>query len=202
MLLKFGGQMKKNLKRIFSRLTIITFLLSGIVLVAGCSSSNTLISIPQDKNIMTIKTVLKQQFTGPDDIFHVLFAPKDNFTIIQKGGDVTLQNIPTKIEKYTKKHYQKYFTENTFNNFMAVHAFRYQFIASTQGYYIKPDGIEINKVKTTEGSYDFKVNVIYEKNGVKQQNAEVSGRVNFNKDGKITFIKYLDDGELITAMNN
>ncbi|MES9683654.1 hypothetical protein ABWK22_12155 [Gottfriedia acidiceleris] len=194
--------MKNKLKHLFYPLTFMSVFLFGIILVAGCSSSSTLISTTQNKNVMTLKTVLKQQFTGPDEIFHVLFAPKDNFTIIEKGGEVTLQNIPTKLEQYAKKHYQKYFTENTFNNFITVHAFRYQLIASTQGYYIKPDGIEIKKVKKTERTYDFKVNVIYEKSGIKQQNAEVSGRVNFNKDGKITFIRYLDDGGLIKAMNN
>ncbi len=194
--------MKNKLRILFLPLTIMTFLLLGIFLVSGCSSSENLKSTPQDKNISTIKTVLKHQFTGPDLKLVELYESGESATVIEKDGKVTLPKSPTKLEKYYKKMFQDYFTEKMYNNFIAAYAFNYQFMANKNGYQIKAGDIDIKEDGTTKEAYKFNVNVFYKKDGMEQKKAVVSGRVNFDKDGKIILIRYLDDGELIKAMNN
>jgi len=194
--------MRNKLSVLFAPLTIMSFILLGIILVAGCSSSNTLKATSQDKNITNIKTVLEKQFTGPNSKLIEMLTSEENVTVIGKDGEVTQPKSPTELEKYYEKTYKAYFTENMYNNFIAAYAFHYQFLAHKNGYKIKAGDIDIKEAGTTNEAYEFKVKVFYEKDGTKQKNAEVSGRVNFNKDGKITNIRYLDDGGLTKAMNN
>ena len=186
--------MKNKLRLLFNPLTIMSFLLLGII--SGCTSSNTLTSTPQDKNLTTIKTVIDKQFTGPDLKLIEMLTSKENVTVIGKDGEVTQPKSSTDLEKYYEKIYQPYFTEKMYNSFIAAYASHYQFLANKSGYQIKVDKIDIKEDEKSEGAYEFKVNVLYGKDGSKQKNAEVSGRVDFNKDGKITNIRYLDDGGL------
>ncbi|UPM54807.1 hypothetical protein [Gottfriedia acidiceleris] len=180
---------------------LMSFLLLGIILVAGCSST-TFKSTPQNKNISTIKTVLKKQFTGPDLKLVGLYESDENLTVVGKDEKVTQPKSPTKLEKYYEKMYRGYFTENMYSNFIRAYAFQYQFLAHNKGYQLTVDHIDVEKIEKTEGAYDFKVKVLYEKEGTEQKNAVVSGRVYFNKDGKITNIRYLDELELIKALKN
>ncbi|MFF3024673.1 hypothetical protein ACFVRR_18805 [Gottfriedia sp. NPDC057948] len=194
--------MKKNLMCRFYSLTMMSFLLLGIIIVTGCSSTNIVKSTPQDQNEKTIKTVLEKQFTGPDIKLIEMLSSEENVTVIGKDGEATQPPKNTELEKYYEKNYQPYFTERMYNNFIAAYAFNYQFLAHKSGYQIKVDNIDIKKIETTEGAYEFKVYVLYGKAGSKQKLAEVSGRVYFTKDGKITNIRYLDDGGFTKAMNN
>lgn len=166
------------------------------MLVAGCSSSKPLKSTPLDQNVKTIKTVLVKQFTGPDLKLIELLNSEENGTVIGEDGGKQPKS-PTELEKYYEKIYQAYFTENMYNSFIAANAFHYQFLAHNKGYQLTVDHIDVEEIETTEGAYEFKVNVLSGKEGTEQKNAVVSGRVYFNKDGKITKIRYLDDGELI-----
>ena len=61
---------------------------------------------------------------------------------------------------------------------------------------MKVDHIDVDSSETTEGTYDFKATLLTEKEGSEQQTAEVSGRVTFNSDDKITSIRYLDESGL------
>lgn len=180
---------------------LMSFLLLGIILVTGCSST-TVKSTTQDKNITTIKTVLNQQFTGPDLKLVELQESEENLTVIGKNGKVKQSESPTELEKYYDKLYRAYFTEKMYDKFLAAYAYYYQFMAHKNGYQLKVENIDIKKIDTTEGAYEFNVSVLYGKDGSKQKNAEVSGRVYFNKDGKINYIRYLDNGELNKAMIN
>ncbi|MES9683843.1 hypothetical protein ABWK22_13145 [Gottfriedia acidiceleris] len=194
--------MKNNLRRLFYPLTIMSFLLSGIILVTGCSSTNIVKSTPQDQNVKTIKTVIEKQFTGPDIKLIEMLTSEENVTVIGKDGEATQPPKNTELEKYYEKTFQPYFTERMYNNFIAAYAFNYQFLVHKSGYQIKVDNIDIKKIETTEGAYEFKVNILYGKDGSKKKDAEVSGRVYFNTDGKITNIRYLDDGGFTKEMNN
>ena len=49
--------MKNNLRRLFYPLTIMSFLLSGIILVTGCSSTNIVKSTPQDQKTITLQKI-------------------------------------------------------------------------------------------------------------------------------------------------
>ncbi|WP_335432932.1 hypothetical protein [Bacillus sp. JJ1609] len=161
----------------------MSLLLLGFMIIAvGCSSS--VKSTPQDKNITVIKTVLKHQFTGPNEEFI-------------EGID----NIP-KLEQYYEKRYKSYFTEDMYNRFIAAHAYDYLLMAHNNGKQINVDTVSVESIDSKEGTYTFKVAVLYDIEESNQGSAEVSGRVNFNKEGKIAGIKYLDDGGLSEELRN
>ncbi|WP_142329223.1 hypothetical protein [Bacillus sp. AFS088145] len=66
--------MKKKIKQLFYQWKVMSLLLFGIILVTGCSGIKSLNAAPQDKNITTIKSVLKQQFTGPEEYISTRMA--------------------------------------------------------------------------------------------------------------------------------
>ncbi|WP_335377595.1 hypothetical protein [Bacillus sp. JJ1122] len=165
-----------------SRISISLLLLGIILFMGGCSSS--VKSTPQDKNITAIKTVLEHQFTGPNEEFI-------------EG----LDNIP-KLEQYYEKRYKSYFTEDMYNRFIVAHAYDYLLMAHNNGKQIKVDTVSVKSIESTEGTYTYKVVVLYGKEGSNQESAEVSGRAKFSKDGKIASIKYLDDGGLSEELRN
>jgi PBP1b-binding outer membrane lipoprotein LpoB len=161
----------------------MSLLLLGIILfLAGCSSD--VESKTQDQNITTIKTVLKHQFTGPDQEF-------------VEG----LDNIE-KLEQYYEERYKAYFTEEMFNKFISAHAYDYLLTAHNNGQQIKADTVSVEKDELTEGNYLFKLVVLHGEEESNQKSAEVSGKVIFNKEGKITSIKYLNDGGLSEELRN
>lgn len=161
----------------------MSLLLLGIILLAGgCSSS--VKSTPQDKNITAIKTVLEHQFTGPNAEFI--------------DG---LDNIP-KLEQYYEKRYKSYFTEDMYRRFISAHAYDYLLMAHNSDKQIKVNQVSVESDESTEGAYNFKVVILYDTEGTNQGSAEVSGRVKFNKEGKIASISYLDDGGLSTELRN
>lgn len=154
--------------------------LGVILLVAGCSSN--VKSMPKDQNIATVKTVLEHQFTGPEQEFI-------------EG----LDNI-AKLEQYYEERYKAYFTEDMFNKFTSAHAYDYLLMAHNNGQQIKADTVSVESGESTEGSYSFKIAVLYGEDGSNQKSAEVSGKAIFNKEGKITSIQYLNDGGLSEAL--
>jgi len=165
-----------------ARKTRLVLLLGVILIIAGCSSS--VESKTPDKNITTIKTVLEHQFTGPNKEFI-------------EGID----NIP-KLEQYYEKRYKSYFAEDMYTKFIAAHAYDYLLMAHNSDKQIMVDNVSIESSESKEGEYNFKVVVIYDKQGSNQGSAEVSGTVKFNEDGKITSIKYLDDGGLSNELRS
>jgi hypothetical protein len=161
----------------------MSLLLLGIILlVVGCSSN--VKSAPKDQNIATIKTVLEHQFTGPEQEF-------------VEG----LDNI-AKLEQYYEERYKAYFTEDMFNKFISAHAYDYLLTAHNNGQQIKADKIRVEKDESTEGSYRFKMAVLYGEDVSNPKSAEVSGKIIFNKEGKITSIQYLNDGGLSEDLRN
>jgi PBP1b-binding outer membrane lipoprotein LpoB len=161
----------------------MSLLLLGIILlVVGCSSN--VKSAPKDQNIATIKTVLEHQFTGPEQEF-------------VEG----LDNI-AKLEQYYEERYKAYFTEDMFNKFISAHAYDYLLMAHNNVQQIKADTVSVEKDGSTEGTYRFKMAVLYGEEGSNLKSAEVSGKVIFNKEGKITSIQYLNDGGLSEALRN
>ena len=171
-----------NRVSIISRLSMLLLLLGIILLFAGCSSS--VKSTSQDKNITAIKTVLKHQFTGPDiDVVELLESPAE-------------------LDQYYEKRYKSYFTENMYKSFIAANAYHYLFMAHNNGQQLKVDTVDVENIESTKSDYTFKVVVLIDKKGRNQKSAEVSGRVSFNKEGKITSIRNLDDGGLIKELRN
>lgn len=157
-------------------------LLGFILLASGCSSS--VKSTPEDKNITAIKTVLKHQFTGPTAEF------------------IEGLHNTQKLEQYYEKSYKSYFTEDMYTKFISAHAYDYLLMAHNSDEQLKVDQVSVESDKSTEGTYKFKVVVLYDTERTNQGSAEVSGRVKFNKEGKIARISYSDDGGLSTELRN
>jgi galactitol-specific phosphotransferase system IIB component len=76
----------------------------------------------------------------------------------------------------------------------------FQTSASSNNYKINVESIDIKKVDSTDGAYDFIVNVVYNKEDVEEKIAQVSGRAYLYEEGKINYLKYLDDGGLSNAL--
>jgi hypothetical protein len=161
-----------------NRKILSLLLLSVLLFAAGCSST---VKSSQDPNITAIKTVLEHQFTGPDPEF-------------VEGLDDT-----EKLEQYYEKRYKPYFTEERFNSFIATTAFQYALVAYNNGKEINVDQVDVEK---EEDAYAFKVTVLYGKEGSDLESAEVTGRVKFNEDGKITNLQYLNDSGLSEKLGN
>ncbi|AZB40996.1 hypothetical protein CEF21_00800 [Bacillus sp. FJAT-42376] len=159
---------------------ISSLLLFVLLVTAGCSLSvkNVPQNSNQDPNITAIKQVLHSQLTGPDSEFI--------------NG---LDNIP-KLEQYYEKRYKSYFTEEMYNSFVSAYAYNYLLMAHVKGQQLKVDAVNVKRIDSKDDIYDFKALVLYGKKGSNQKSAEVSGSVNFNKEGKITGITYSEDDGL------
>ena len=153
-------------------------LLFVLLFVAGCSSS---VKSSQDPNITAIKTVLEHQFTGPEPEF------------VEGLDDIE------KLEQYYENRYKPYFTEERYNSFIATTAFQYVLVAYNNGKEIKVEKVDVEK---EEDAYTFKVTVLYGKKDGDQESAEVTGRVKFNEEGKITNIQYMNDDGLSEKLSN
>ncbi|PEL05854.1 hypothetical protein [Bacillus sp. AFS017336] len=161
----------------------LSLLLVGLLALAGCTSNDTTKKKTVDPNIAMIKTVLKKQTTGPDaELKKALESP----------------NPPAGIEAYTNKEYKAYFTESSFESFVAADALRFTFDAHKNGYTLAYKDAKVNAVKE-KGAYDFTVSFVAKKSGKDDQTIEVTGRFNVNEDGKITHVRYSDE-EFAKAM--
>ncbi|PEC49810.1 hypothetical protein [Bacillus sp. AFS096315] len=169
---------------------VILFLLVCSLLIAGCTSAKPS-GKPEDVNVDAIEQVLIHQFSD-DKVLVKLVESGESATVIGSDGKVTQPKNPTKLETYYKKLYGAYFTKNAFNAFVSVHAFRYVMLAHDYNYIMSVHTMDISEDNSTKGAYDFLVHIELEKDG-KNKNADVTGRVNFNNEGKITYIRYDDE---------
>jgi hypothetical protein len=180
------------------------FLLFGILfIVVGCSLSDTSESAPQDNNnITTIETVIEHLFTGPDqELIDLLYSP-ENITIIGSNTEVEEVENPTELDLYLEEKYKKsHFTEDMYSQYIVMYVLAYHGTADFNDYHMEVDSIDIEQNATTEGAYDFTVNVLYNKAGNEQMNAEVTGRAHIYEEGKIASFKLFDHKELYEALN-
>ncbi|MFD2924303.1 hypothetical protein [Halobacillus naozhouensis] len=179
-----------------------TFLLSGIlVLMVGCSSSDTLKTEPQDENITTIKTVLEHQFTAPDPELIELLEDPNNQTIIGKEGDKgASETKPTELDLYLEETYKSYFTRDMYNKFIGTYALGYHTVSYNNGYQLEVKNIEIKQNDTTNNAYGFTVDVQYQKENNPKMTSEVTGRAHIYEEGKISNIVLSDDDGLLKAL--
>ena len=163
------------MKNLATKLFMITAL---VALVAGCSAPK-----ESDKNVETIQTFLKNEFTGPDDELKAAFK--------QDGA------FPPELREYVDENYKPLVMdwEDMLNK---NHILFYQRLAYEKGYQLKPINIEMKKDQDL--AYDYEVKVEYEKNG-ESNTTTVSGRMNLNDDGEIVTIRNMDDGGLLEKLN-
>ncbi|MFA9557601.1 hypothetical protein ACERII_09875 [Evansella sp. AB-rgal1] len=172
-----------------------------IQLSAPRSSIDSLLPIrPADENISTIRTVLQEQFTGPDKNIVELLTAEENITSIGRDNedDTEEQDSSPYLDAYLAEKYKPFFTESAYDTYIATHGVDYHWLADVNDYTLIASGFDISE--TIENTYDFTVDVIYKKKGNEHKNALVTGRANMNEDGKISFIQFLDDDGLLEAL--
>lgn len=175
-----------------SRMVMVFFLMVIFLLVVASSPTDTSESTPHDENIITIKTVLKQTFTGPDlELIKLLHSP-ENTTIIGKERGTSIPESPTDLDVYLEEMYQSYFTKNMYSEYIGVYALSYSF---KKDYQMQVDRIHVEQNQTDKNVYSFTAYVQYAREGNEQMLAEFSGRVHFSEGGKIAGFKlFTDDG--------
>lgn len=178
--------------------SVFFFLLGMGLVVAGCSSAGSSNDVSTDEQM--IKGLLEQQFTGPDQKLMDLLDDPENGTVI--GKEESTPEEPTELDLYLEDNYKSYFTESMYETFIGSYAMDYHNAASTTGYQFKPENIEIEANDTTEGVYDFSVDVWYQKKGSEEKKATVTGRVNVSDEGTITRYLLKDDEGLSMSLRS
>lgn len=192
--INYGGITIYKIKMTFFTL----FLLMVACSLVGCSSETE--DRAEDENITTIKTVLQEQFTGPDQELIDLLEDPQNATIIGEEETSTPQN-PTELDIYLEEKYKSYFTDNMYDEFIRAYAMQFQISAYESNYQISVESIDVKQNESVEGAYDFTVNVLYQKEDNEEKKAVVSGRAHIYEDGKISNIDFVDDGGLSKILN-
>ncbi|WP_281975220.1 hypothetical protein [Halobacillus litoralis] len=175
---------------------VIPFLLLGVCLAfTACSSVNTSESASKDQNINIIESVLKQQFTGPDQELMDLLDDPENSTIIG-NGETSNPEEPTRLDLYLEEKYQPYFSESMYDEFIGTYAMGYHVEAYNNDYQFEAENIDIENSDDAERAYDFIVKVLYKKEGTEESSSKVTGRININEKGEITNFRLMDDDGL------
>ncbi|WGG44517.1 hypothetical protein [Rossellomorea sp. DA94] len=161
------------------KLAVKLFLLASVMILATACN----ISKESDKNIETIRTIIKNEFTGPNEELTAAFKQDGVF--------------PPELKEYVEKNYEPLLMdwEDMVNKNLILF---YQRVSFENGYLMKPTNIEI--IKDSDLAYDCKVDVEYSKNGESSM-AIVAARINLNEDGKIVSIRNMDVGGLLEKMN-
>ena len=105
-------------------------------------------------------------------------------------------------EKYVKEVYGDYFTVSELDVFMRTFGTTYQFFAYKSGYKLSFKGVTIEQNETISNRYNFTVQVGYQKDGGKEETAEVEGLVLFStkEEGKIGKFQYGNDNGLSDSL--
>lgn len=187
-------------------------ILCSILLVgAGCSSQNNeMVSnqkvqansviveknekIIDKKSVQSIEEVLKSEFTSPKQKYNKIIQNPKNLTNIDGNIAVKASN-GSELYKYVEGLYQPYFTQSGFEKFFMSTAFNYTL--QSKDIHIKVDDIAIKKNKDNEEKFNFVVKVKYKKDGNDEKRYNIKGVATLPESGKISEIKYFDDGGLM-----
>lgn len=174
------------------------FVFTCLILVVGCTQETQGSQLKKsygskEKNIKTVETVLKLEFTGPDKVFRQL---------AEKEGQEKFKEMYS----YLSSKYDPYFTEPALESFIAEGAHLYQFInINNKNYQMS---IEEVKVKQNDGEsgkniYRFTAHVALESPNEKKTLYEVTGEAIFSEEGKIGRYQIMDkDQQLSNKLNN
>ncbi|MGV3487980.1 MAG: hypothetical protein ACO1OC_05285 [Tuberibacillus sp.] len=136
-----------------------------------------------NNNEAKVQTYLENEFNGPsEELKNIL--DKEEFI-----DEVTAMN------QYLEKHYKELIAEDFYETFVNTNeALRWLQPAYEAGYQLNAKKMDIQKAGDYN-AYNFKVEVVFSKDG-KSNTAAVTGYINFNKNGKISAIRDVNDGGL------
>lgn len=175
---------------------IIYMLLLGffsITTFGGCYDTS------NDTAKENIEKVLTTQFTSVDEELISLW--EDNLVITQDGMNNSIPDVTSKhaLGTYLSNTYEQYFDESALDSFISKDGLLYQTTAALSDYQMSVGSVSLAETNSKHRSYQITVVVNYQKANEPLNSATVTGFVSVNKQGKITRINIIDDGNLYTT---
>ncbi len=146
-----------------------------------------------DKNVQSIKHVLKTEFTSPKQEYNKILHNPENFTIIE-GKKILKASYGSELHNYVEGLYKPYFTKTGFSSFFVTSAFNYTL--KSKDIKINVKDMEIEKTDKNH-NYHFVVSVNYKKGDHATKKYQIKGIATLPEEGKIAQITYKDDGGLL-----
>lgn len=171
-----------------------SILLLLALFLTGCSEQTIDVEAVEDPNIETIKKYLEIEYNGPDEgAIRVRNEMFDTATDSGKTGE-------ERYTDYMNDTFSPYVEEEGIQKLILINSFfTYHYQADDSGYTFKTDKIQIKQQEGFERNYDYKVDVTYEKDGVKNT-AILTGFVTVSEKGKISGVKILNDSGFYQEM--
>ncbi|MRG88324.1 DUF4871 domain-containing protein [Salinibacillus xinjiangensis] len=144
-----------------------------------------------DENINTIKTVLENTLTGPDEQL------KDIWKAIENGEDVS-ERVGITLEEYSEEKFKQYFTEDMFQDYISTYAYSYLRPAYWNDFELKVMHIDVKPSSVKNNIYDFSIEIQYQQESSESETVFIKGQANVNEDGKIEEIIITGNGLLET----
>lgn len=146
------------------------------LVIAGCTQENRSVEPEElmeseDINIKTVETILKQEFTGPDEEYTRLWE--------QDG-----QEKFAEMASLVARKYEPYFTENGLDNFLHFAHF-YHFPDADYQMSIEWMEVKQSDNKNASNQYHFTVQVAIETPNGEKTLYDMTGKAIFSEEGKI-----------------
>lgn len=163
------------------------------------SQSNTAFS----KNKEAIQTVLTREFTCPDkDLIDILNRMKSEgkITIIGKDVENPVYVNNTELENKLHELYGPNFNDKAYDSFISKYAIPNSTIADQYGYQITVEKVDVKQDEKDSIGYSFVIYLNYGKNEEDRINGEVTGSAQCLEEGKISYIRFVDDSGMTRKM--
>lgn len=196
---KRNNRDKSSINLKLSLFFVVLISVATVFIMSVVTNSNSLnhanpITGPDPKSV--IQKVLELQFNGVDKKLNEFLEPKYRFV---KNGREELPEF----EKYIDETYGPYFTEDGLEGFINNFGTTYPILAYEFGYQLNLKDVIIEQEETIPNRYNFTAKVGYQKDGSKEEIAEVNGIILFStkEEGTIGKFQYGDDSGLASILN-
>ncbi|SDQ07362.1 hypothetical protein [Virgibacillus salinus] len=177
--------MKKRTYKFFAAALFTSLFL----MVVGCTENTE--TKTKDENIQTIKAVLHNMFTGPEDELKQIWKTNE--------AEEELKAL----SKYSEEQFKDYFTEDMYMEYsLASNEIVFLKTAYRNNYNLKVIKIKFEKTNSDEDIYNFSMEVQLQKVGKELSEIQiVNGQANLSKEHKIEEILIRNEGVLKSLKN-
>lgn len=154
----------------------------------------------------TIQTVVQKVFTCPDEKMRELYNNMYE-EAANKADTATESKVvgfdSTEIEKTLKEMYGPYISDDWYDSFVEHYETKLMIYSIASGYESKIDHIEFEQSKTTPTNYSFTIYLNYGQTEGEKKDIEIKGSAQIaEKDGKLSYIQFLEDREFMLEFWN
>jgi hypothetical protein len=168
-----------------------------VFFVAACSPT-------VDPNKEVIETVIKTAFTLPDEKLMAEMNDPGNATYIGEapfdGSEIVLNEV-NGIEKLLQERYADKFTDYGYEKFTLGPTSVYPMLAEQSGYLITVENVTVEQDKNDLKRYSFEAEITYTTHDGEEKRTTITGRAEFEEEGKIDSLDVNDDGGLAKEMS-